>query len=142
MSMLVAALVFVPLLAIAIALFVWSLGGTWPLRDRELLPRSVMGRPGAALPPRPLLFVIALIALAIGVVALALADHTGGGPGLSLLGLLLAIVFVGRGVAGYTGRWREAHGEEPFATLDRRNYSPAALVIGAGFLVLVLMRLL
>jgi peptidoglycan/LPS O-acetylase OafA/YrhL len=143
MSMLVAAIVFVPLLAVAIAHFIWSLGGTWPLRNKELLVKTVYGRPATMkMPPRLLTFAVALLVLGAGIVALALADPEGGGPGLTLIGLLLALLFLARGIAGYTARWRQVFSEEPFATLDRRTYSPLALILGAGYLILVVMRLL
>ena len=56
--------------------------------------------------------------------------------------MLLALVFLARGVLGYTAGWRARFPTEPFATLDRKNYSPLCLVLGAGFLILVVMRLL
>jgi hypothetical protein len=143
MKMGIAALVFIPLLAVAIAHFVWSFGGTWPLRSRELLMNAVYGRPGTQrLPPRLLTFLVAVAILAAGVVALSLADDTAGGLWLDLLGIALGILFIARGIAGYTPRWRAVFSGEPFATLDRRNYSPLALGLGVGFFILVLMRLL
>ncbi len=141
MSMLVSALVFVPLLAIAIAHFVWSLGGSWPIKDKALLPAVVIGRPGVTKVPRLASLIVAVAVLAAGIVALALADKAGGGLVLTLLGVALAVVFVGRGIAGYTKRWRAAFPVEPFATLDRKNYSPLCLLVGAGFVILVIMRL-
>jgi len=83
-----------------------------------------------------------LLVLAAGIVALALADHTSGGITLTLLGVLLAIVFIARGILGYTPGWRARFPTEPFATLDRKNYSPLCLWIGAGYIILVLMRLI
>jgi len=142
MSMLVAALVFVPLLAVAIASFVWAMGGSWPLRDRAMLSRTVVGRPGIARVPRLAALATAVVSLAAGIVALALADETGGGLTLTLTGVALAALFLFRGALGYTPGWRAVHSEEPFATLDRKNYAPLALGIGAGLLVLVAMRLI
>ena len=52
MTMVVAGLVFVLLLAVAIAHFIWSLGGSWPIRDKALLARTVIGRPGVSRVPR------------------------------------------------------------------------------------------
>jgi hypothetical protein len=142
MSMLVAAVVFVPLLAIAIAHFIWSVGGTWPIRDEALLAKTVVGRPGITrMPPRIMSFAGALGTLAAGVAALSLADDAAGGLWLTIAGALLAAVFLGRGAIGYTAGWRARFPEEPFATLDRKNYSPLCLVIGAGFLILVVLRL-
>jgi hypothetical protein len=141
MSMIVAAIIFVPLQAIAIAHFVWSLGGSWPLRDKAMLPRAVIGIPGTKQVPRLAAFAVSVAVLATGVMALALADPTAGGLWLTVLGLVAGAVFIVRGALGYTARWRAKFSDEPFATLDRRNYSPLCLVIGAGFWVLVLMRL-
>ena len=119
------------------------LGGTWPLRSRELLIKTVYGRPATTqMPSRLLTLAVAILVLGAGIVALSLADHDAGGWWLTLLGLLLAALFLFRGAAGFTQRWRQVFTEEPFATLDRRTYSPLALIIGVGFLVLTLMRLL
>ena len=141
--MVVGALTFVPLLMIAIAHFAWSFGNTWPIRSEELLVQTVVGTPGTTrMPNRLLIFVMAVLVLVAGVIALALADKTSGGLPLTLTGALLAVIFLGRGVLGYTASWRARHPVEPFATLDRRNYSPLCFWIGAGFLILVLMRFL
>lgn len=142
MSMLVAALVFVPLLAVAIAHFLWAIGSRWPIRDPELLARTVIGRPGIDRVPRLAAFVVAVLVLAAGIVALALADPAGGGWLLNLVGIALAVAFICRGIVGYTAAWRAQFPLEPFATLDRRNYSPLCLFIGLGFAVLVIMRLI
>lgn len=143
MRMGIAALVFIPLLAVAIAYMLWSLGRTWPIRDEELLVRTVTGRPGRnKMPPRWTSFLVSVLTFAAGLVALSLADETAGGAWLNALGLLLAALFFARGIAGYTPQWRAIFSAEPFATLDRRNYSPLALWLGAGFLILVLMRFL
>lgn len=142
MSMIIAAIMFIPLLAIAIATFVWSLGGSWPIRDRAMLPDVVLGIPGTTSLPRLGAFLTSVAVLVAGIVALALADHTGGGLWLTLLGLVLGGAFIARGAMGYTLWWQTLFSAEPFATLDRRNYSPLCLVIGAGFLLLVVMRLI
>jgi Protein of unknown function (DUF3995) len=143
MNMLVGSLTFVPLLMIALAHLVWSVGATWPIRNEELLAQTVVGKPDIKrMPNRAVTFVIALLVLAAGIMALAIADHDSGGLPLTLLGALLAAVFLARGAIGYTAAWRLRYPTEPFATLDRKNYSPLSLWIGAGFLILVLMRLL
>ena len=143
MIMGIAALVFIPLLAIAIACFLWALGRTWPLRDNHVLAQAITGRPGkTGLPSRWLFLLASLLALAAGVTALSLADHDAGGATLTAIGAALGLLFLARGVAGYTPGWRRTYAAEPFATLDRKTYSPVALFVGAGFLLLVLMRLL
>lgn len=141
MSMIIAAIMFIPLLAIAIAHFVWSLGGSWPIRDKAMLPKVVLGIPGRQIRRLPSL-VMSIVILGVGVLGLALADHTAGGWWLTVLGLGAGAVFIGRGIVGYTAGWRAIFSDEPFATLDRRNYSPLCLILGAGFWLLVLMRLI
>jgi hypothetical protein len=142
MSMFASALVFIALLAVSIAHFTWAFGGAWPIRDKAMLARTVIGRPGVTHVPRLASLVVAIIVLAAGIVALALADKTGGGPWLTALGAAIGLVFLARGVAGYTQRWRAAFPEEPFATLDRRNYSPLCLFVALGFFILVVLRLI
>jgi Ca2+/Na+ antiporter len=142
MSMLVAALIFVVLLAVAIAHFLWAVGSPWPIRDRELLARTVIGIPGVTRVPRFASLVVSIAVLVAGVLALALADHTGGGVLLTLVGIALAAIFLGRGLIGYTAGWRARFSAEPFATLDRKNYSPLCIGIGIAYIVLVIMRLI
>ncbi len=143
MSMLVAALAFVPLLAIAIAHFIWSLGGTWPIRDEALLAKTVTGFPDRTrMPPRLASFGVAVAVLAAGIIALSLADRSAGGLWLSALGVLVGLVFLARGFAGYTAWFAKFTPEQPFRSLDRKIYSPLCLALGAGFLVLVLLRLI
>ena len=143
MNMVVGSLTFVPLLMVAVAHLIWALGGSWPIRNEALLAQTVVGLPGITkMPPKLASFAVFLFVLAAGVVALALADHTSGSWWLTALGVVLAVVFIGRGVLGYTAGWRARFPTEPFATLDRKNYSPLCLWIGAGFLILVIMRLI
>jgi hypothetical protein len=143
MNMIVGSLTFVPLLMVAFAHFLWSLGRTWPIRNETLLAQTVVGSPGITrMPNRLLTFVVSLLILGAGIVALALADHASGGWWLTALGALLAVVFLARGALGYTAGWRARFPTEPFATLDRRNYSPLCFWIGAGFVILVVMRLI
>jgi hypothetical protein len=120
-----------------------TFGSSWPIRDQMLLAQTVVGTPGISrMPNRLLTLVVSLLLLAAGIIALSLADHESGGIGLTLAGVVLAMAFLARGVLGYTAGWRARHPVEPFATLDRKNYSPLCLWIGAGFLILVGMRLL
>lgn len=141
-AMIVASIVFVILLTVALANLLWSIGSRWPIRDPELLARTVIGRPGVTRVPRLASFVVGVLALAAGIVALSLADHTAGDWLLTVTGLALAAVFFGRGALGYTAGWRSRFSLEPFVTNDRRVYSPACLIVGAGFFILVIMRLI
>jgi len=143
MNMLVGSLTFLPLFTVAFAHYLWAFGNTWPIRNEALLAQTVVGRPGITkMPNRFVTFVVATALIVFGIVALSLADPVAGGVGLTVLGILLALVFIARGVLGYTPGWRAQFPTEPFASLDRKNYSPLCFWIGAGFLILVLMRLL
>ena len=143
MSMLIAALMFIPLLAMAFAHLLWTVGLTWPIRTEKLLAQSVVGTAGVErMPPKRRSLAIAIGTVAAGVIALALADPEGGGLAISLIGFLCGAVFLGRGAAGYTARFI-AHTPDPiFRYNDRRVYSPLCLALGVGFVVLVILRLL
>jgi hypothetical protein len=142
MNMIVASIVFVILLAVALAHLLWSFGSRWPIRDPELLAKTVIGRPGVTRVPRFASFVAAVLVFAAGIIALSLADHDAGEWWLTTLGLGLGATFAARGALGYTAGWQARHPVEPFATMDRKTYAPLCLIVGAGFLILVLMRLL
>ena len=143
MNMLVGSLTFLPLFTVAFAHYLWAFGNTWPIRNEALLAQTVVGRPGITkMPNRFVTFGVATALIVFGIVALSLADPVAGGVGLTVLGILLALVFIARGVLGYTPGWRAQFPTEPFASLDRKNYSPLCFWIGAGFLILVLMRVL
>ena len=107
-----------------------------------LLAHTVIGRPGIDRLPRLPTFVFAVIMLAAGVVALALADKTGGGLPLSLAGVAFAALFLARGVAGYTPQWATRMPLEPFRTAQpQAPIRRSACSLGAGFVVLVILRL-
>ena len=143
MSMLIAALMFIILLAVSTAHFLWSIGRTWPIRSEKLLAQTVVGFEGIErMPPRLASFAVAVATLAAGIIALALADHEGGGMALSLLGLPLAAVFLARGIIGYTPWWARMTPEPNFRLNDTRVYSPLCLFLGLGFVALVILRLL
>lgn len=143
MSMLVAAFMFVALLAVSVAHALWSIGRTWPIRDEKLLAQTVVGFRGIErMPPRLASFAVAIATLAAGVLALALADHDSGGAPLTLIAVPLAAIFLARGVLGYTQWWAEKTPEPNFRFNDRRVYSPLCLLLGAGFVTLAIMRLL
>jgi hypothetical protein len=142
MSMLIAAFMFIALLAISVAHLIWSFGRTWPIREPRLLAQTVIGTANVERVPRLPAFVVGVFTLAAGVLALALADHTSGGLVLTLIGVPLAAIFLVRGVLGYTP-WFAAQTPEPnFRLNDARVYSPLCLFLGAGFLALVIMRLI
>lgn len=136
-----ASLIFIPLLALTFAHVLWAFGSTWPTGSREALAQTIIGRPDKpGMPPRLASFGVALFSFVAGLFALAL---TGTEPdmALTLIGAGLCIIFLARGTVGYTPGWRRQHAQEPFASFDRKVYSPLSLVIGLGFLLLVIWRL-
>jgi hypothetical protein len=137
----IAALIFVLLLAVGIAQLLWAFGQSWPIRDPALLARTVVGTAGVERVPRLRALLTGIAALIAGVVALALADETGGGWPLTILGAIIALGLAARGALGYTPWWRARTPEEPYRTLDERNYSPLYIGLALGFAALVLMRL-
>jgi len=142
MNMIVASTVFVILLAVSLAHLLWSIGSRYPIKDPELLAKTVIGRPGVVRVPRLLSLVVAILTLAAGLFALSLADHDAGAWWLTVIGVGLAAGFLGRGAFGYSAAFQSRYSLEPFATNNRRVYSPLCLVVGAGFLILVIMRLI
>lgn len=143
MSMLIAAFMFVALLAVAFAHVLWSLGRTWPIREEKLLAQTVVGTTDIQnMPPRLVSLGVAILTLIAALVAAALADHDSGGVEFSLLGIPLAAIFLARGIIGYMP-WFIAKTPEPnFRLNDRRIYSPLCLALGAGFVALVVLRFL
>jgi hypothetical protein len=120
----------------------WGRGGLWPAATEDELIATVIGNAQARRMPPPTLCL--LVALAIAVTAiwpLLLAQTPGTAalrPLLLLGGFAIMAVFLLRGVAGYLPAWRRLHPREPFASYDRRYYSPLCLLIAAGYAVLLL----
>jgi hypothetical protein len=142
-GLVVSILTFLPLLIVAFAHLLWSLGTNWPLSGEAVLAQAVIGTPNVTrMPNRFLVFLIAVLLLIVAISAMALADHDGGGIARTSIGAIFGLIFVGRGALAYTDWWRERHPTEPFASLDRRNYAPLCFWIGAGFLIMAGLRLI
>ena len=138
----VASLVFIPLLAISIVHLMWAFGSHWPAADEKSLARTVTGFKNVdAMPPRALSAAAAVAIFCAGLIALMMTNPA---EDLLLTGIggLLTLIFLGRGIAGYTAFWRALTPEEPFATFDRKLYAPLCLGISAGFLFLTVWRLM
>lgn len=135
-----AVLLAVLLLAIAALHLAWAAGSTFPAASERDLARMVAGFEGQEhMPPRPASALVAVALATAAYVALALASLCAWplwGWSLAAAGIILAFVFLARGVAAYLPAWRAKVPQEPFATLDRRYYGPLCLVIGAGFTLL------
>ena len=136
-----ASILFLALLIVAIAYFLWAIGSTYPIRDKALVARAIDGRPGVERLSRAGAFGVAVFALVAAGIGTALGDTESGGLVLTIVGAVVGLLFAVRGVLGYTAGWRAAHPVEPFASLDRRYYSPLCLVVAACFAILVITRL-
>lgn len=135
--------VFVMLLGISALHLAWSLGSTFPCKDRDALVRTVVGRGGggSAMPPR---ISSALVAAATFLAALWPLIMQGRiltfvpSPLVGLGAIILVIVFLGRGVMGLTPWFRRLLPEEPLVTLNRKYYSPLCIALGLCCLVILI----
>jgi hypothetical protein len=138
---LLAAVLTLVLAAIAALHAYWGFGGVWPGRDAADCARRTGGFRGARTMPGPAAcFAVAAALVVAALIPIFLAGRFG--MLATLAGLAVALVFLGRGVAGFSPAWRRLTPEEPFATLDVRYYSPLCLAIGAGFAALAIKELL
>lgn len=129
---LLAVILTLVLAAIAALHAYWGFGGLWPGRDAADCARRTGGFRGARSMPGPAACFAVAAALAIAaLIPIFLVGRFG--MLAALAGLAVALVFLGRGVAGFTPAWRRLTPEQPFASLDVRYYSPLCLIIGAGF---------
>lgn len=140
--MALSAIVALLLFAIAALHAYWGFGGVWPGTDAASCAKTIAGFRGANTMPGP----GASFAVTAALVVAALIALVQGGwllpplPGaLFALGAIgAALVFLGRGIAGFTPAWRRLTPEQPFARLDVRYYSPLCLLIGLALLLLAL----
>lgn len=118
----------------------WGMGGVWPGTDEKSCARAIAGFKGLDRMPGPgpsffvaaMLFATAALALvSAGIVALPLPDVV-----IPVAAFAVALVFLGRGIAGFTPAWRRLTPEMPFARNDRLWYSPLCLLVGTGFILL------
>jgi hypothetical protein len=139
---LVAAMLCLVLVALSALHGYWAVGGVWPGSDAASCARTVAGFKGVdRMPPPASSLAVALLLGAVAVLAVTLAGAPVPSPFAWLApvaGAVAAIVFLARGMAGFTPAWRRLTPELPFARLDRRYYSPLCLAIGLGFAFLVL----
>ena len=138
--MLLAAVLALVLMAIAALHAYWGLGGVWPGADAASCARTVVGFAGATSMPGPgPSFAVAAALCFCAIVALVLGGIIASPFPFFILGpaaLAITLVFLGRGIAGYTRAWRRLTPLQPFARLDHFFYAPLCLLIGAGFFTL------
>jgi hypothetical protein len=143
---LMAVLVFLTLTAIAAAHVAWGFGASFPAGNRNDLFHLVIGATGRAKMPdlfqclaaAAAIFLSGAAALLVaGLVTLPLPSWS-----VTTLGVIVTLVFAGRGVAAYTPVWRRRFSKEPFATMDRSWYGPLCLLLAACFAALLIPRVI
>ena len=140
MTAIIAWCIFIVLTAIAAVHGAWGGGVCWPRKTEAELVTVVIGHRSDRMPSPNQCYLAALAIFIPGAIALMLAGLVQAPlpPWLVLLaGAGAALVFAGRGIAGYASAWRARHPREPFATLDRRYYSPLCLLLAAGLVALL-----
>lgn len=144
MIVLAFALSFVLLLITALHVY-WGIGGIWPGRDTATCAHAVVGFRGVDEMPTPFASFAVAACLALATLWPMALEGVFASPfpkaGLAATSLLFALVFLGRGIIGFTPWWRRIAPEQPFARLDLRYYSPLCLLIGLGFAVLAITEL-
>lgn len=137
----IASLIFVPLLAISMVHLLWAFGSKWPAQDQKSLARTVVGfKDIERMPPRIMSAAVAVGILTAGIWALSMSGPLPN-PTITTGGIVLTLVFLARGIVGFTPWWRNLTPEEPFATFDKKLYSPLCIALGLGFLFLTIWRL-
>ena len=120
----------------------WGLGGIWPGRDNASCAHAVVGFRGVDEMPTPFAcFAVAACLCLATLWPLALAGVFASPfprEGLAATALLIGLVFLGRGIAGFSPWWRRLAPEQPFARLDVSFYSPLCLLIGLSFAILAI----
>ena len=140
MTVIVACCIFIVLTAIAAIHVAWGFRVRWPRKTEAELATTVIGHKRNTMPSPSQCYLAALAIFIPGAIALMLAElaQTPLPPWLVLFaGAGVALVFAGRGIAGYVPAWRTRHPREPFASLNRHYYSPLCLILAAGFAVLL-----
>ena len=131
------------LVAASLLYLLWATGVTFQFASEQALARALIGRRGITrLPSRAAFLYLAVLLIAAALAAFLLGGYSQAVPQskpfLAPVGLLLALVFLGRGVAGVLPAFERAAPEQPYLSLNRRIYSPLCFAAGLGFLFLTL----
>jgi len=141
MIILALVLSFVLLLVTALHVY-WGIGGVWPGTDARSCAHAVVGFRGVDEMPSPAASLAVAVCLALATLWPLALEGVFASPfpreGLAATALLIGLVFLARGLAGFTPWWRRLTPQQPFARLDQRFYSPLCLLIGAGFAILAI----
>lgn len=130
----VAAVLVAVLLGLAVIHLLWAIGYWWPIRDERRLVAAVVGTRNATRMPGA----IPCALVVVGLIAAAwwpwFAPDVVRRAGL----VVLATVFLIRGILPMRPGWRRLTSQEPFRTYDSRFYGPLCLALGFGFAGLAL----
>lgn len=143
MALIVGEILAVILAAASLLYVLWAAGLTFPFANEQALARSLIGRRGITrVPSRRAFLYMAVLMLAAAIAAWLLGGFSEAVPQskpfLAPVGLLLGLIFLGRGIAGVLPAFERAAPEQPYLSLNRRIYSPACAVVGVAFLYLTL----
>ena len=133
--------IFTVLAAIAALHFYWAFGGLWPSDSIKGLINTVAGNPGAdRMPPKALTLLVAALIFAAGAFAilyLFVPGDTGLFGLITVAMWVITTVFLGRGAVTYVYPPSFSGSAQPFRRLNFRYYSPLCLMLGAGYLWLL-----
>jgi hypothetical protein len=132
MTVLLALLLFVAVFPLSLAHFYWSRGSHWPMASEEALARAVIGDGRRRMPGRIPCLAVSMLLCAVSLFPLCALDPASRLP-VRHISVIIAGVFVARGIAGYTPTWRGHFRDEPFATFDKRYYSPLCILLGLAY---------
>jgi hypothetical protein len=135
MKIALAVALFAVLLGLALLHLQWSRGSYWPAASEEALARSAVGDGRRRMPGQIPCLAVAALLLAVALWPLV-AVSVGPEAWTQRVSVVIAGIFVARGVGGFTPRWRAFFYDEPFTILDRRYYSPFCIVLGLAFAAL------
>jgi hypothetical protein len=135
MTALLAVLLFVIVGALSLMHFRWGRGSCWPEESEEALARAVVGDGRRHMPPPIACIAVSAVLALVALWPLCAVAGITDLP-VSQTSVTIGGVFVGRGLAGYVPRWRALFYDEPFATRDKRFYSPLCIVLGLGYAAL------
>jgi hypothetical protein len=138
-------MMFTLLASIAALHLAWGFGVMWPAKNERQLVSWVIGAKNHTRMPSLAQCAAAGTGIFIfGVVALLLSNSLNSPLSprwVTMIGFLTAIVFAGRGLAGYLPAWRRRFPQQPFATFDQYSFAPLCLLLAAGFALLTYLRI-
>ena len=129
-------------LLIALIHFLWGINIYWPAANETAIARAVVGARGITQMPN--FWACSFVALAL-IIGAMIVLQLGGVIAIKvfplwlfqLAGVGLALVFLSRGIIGFTPFWEALLPEEPFRTWNKQFYSPLCLLLSTAVAVLV-----